>query len=242
MNKQRLQELANSWVRCAKSDIKEKIQELVEKNNTTPQELAYVLSISENDLMHALDGDGDLDLLTFAKLMMASGNVLSIQPIENAPQPFMDEQKPRRPHRKFFDLDEPPSFGRPTAMAPLRRAIPTPFVDEEEFLDNMRRRNFCGHSPSCSNEPPKKESPFRSMDRMSLIRIIEDKLWDSEINTATATIDSLVEFLEEKDRKIEEIRKRHQAENEEEAKFKDMVKKSINRNPKLKNWLKETLA
>ena len=54
-------------------------------------------------------------------------------------------------------------------------------------------------------QPSQPSSPFASMEREQLVEIIENKIWDDEIDVDEATTEELVEFLEEKDRRIQEI-------------------------------------
>lgn len=59
-----------------------------------------------------------------------------------------------------------------------------------------------------SNEREDEEEAFyRTKSRENLISIIRRNLWDSEINTSTATFDQLVKFLADKDKRLKAFKR-----------------------------------
>ena len=93
MNREKLQSLASEWVRMAKNDIRKKIMDFMREVDTTKRELAYALAISEGELEQILNGNGEITLTTFAKLLIATGNALEIKPIEETPNWKLTERK-----------------------------------------------------------------------------------------------------------------------------------------------------
>lgn len=85
MNRQKLQALASDWTRVAKNDIRQKINDFMQETDASRRELAYMLGISDGELEQIINGNGEITLSTFAKLLIATGNALEIKPIETTP-------------------------------------------------------------------------------------------------------------------------------------------------------------
>lgn len=85
MNRQKLQALASDWTRVAKNDIRQKINDFMQETDASRRELAYMLGISDGELEQIINGNGEITLSTFAKLLIATGNALEIKPIEATP-------------------------------------------------------------------------------------------------------------------------------------------------------------
>ena len=85
MNREQLQKLASEWTRMAKNDIRNKVISFMREVDASERELAYVLAISDGELKQILEGNGEITLSTFAKLLIATGNALEIKPIEDTP-------------------------------------------------------------------------------------------------------------------------------------------------------------
>ena len=74
MNREQLQRLASEWTRMAKNDIRNKVISFMREVDASERELAYVLAISDGELKQILEGNGEITLSTFAKLLIATGN------------------------------------------------------------------------------------------------------------------------------------------------------------------------
>lgn len=137
MNREQLQRLASEWVRMAKNDIRNKVISFIREVETTERELAYALSISEGEMAQILEGNGEISLSTFAKLLIATGNALEIKPIEATPirdyENIPSEEELR--HTNIFGCPSapsmPPHFGRPTFSRPMP---PTSEEDGDDFV------------------------------------------------------------------------------------------------------------
>lgn len=219
MNRNNLLQAASEWTRCAKNDIRKKVRSFIESYETTPEEFAEAIGISDGELYNILDGSCDISINTFAKLLIATGNALEIKPIEETP--LCDyrniEGRGFDPRPNIFD--EAPQRHRPNH--------PQPQIDEEadrfarSLMEDEERHFHCpsfGRPSSTINpmrfhpqpqrEPQQAESPFRAMTYDHLINIIKNKLWDSEIDLRTASREDLIKFLDAKDKKIQEMRRR----------------------------------
>lgn len=135
MNREQLQRLASEWTRMAKNDIRNKVISFMREVDASERELAYVLAISDGELKQILEGNGEITLSTFAKLLIATGNALEIKPIEDTPIgdyeniPTEEELNRPLPRPNVFARQKPqhmPQFGRPSFSRP------TPPMHEED--------------------------------------------------------------------------------------------------------------
>lgn len=135
-------------------------------------------------------------------------------------------------------------------MPPFPHHFQMEDFDEEELENEMtdhtqQPRDSRGRFqpfPRREEAPRQPQSKFAAMDRPQLVKIIEDNLWDSEIDTHRVTKDALVKFLEAKDKRINELKKMREAENDPKVnEFKSRVNNAIKTNPHLRNYLKNLL-
>ena len=113
------------WTERAKNDIRAQIEKFIEQVETTEDELAYALGISEDEMANILHGDGDISLSTFAKILIASEHALAIQPIGETPMGDYDHPMPRA--RRVPPMERPETPHRHN------------WRDEEERNDAPRR-------------------------------------------------------------------------------------------------------
>ena len=267
MNRQILQASASEWVRQAKNDIRTKMLEFMHEVNTSRSELAYALAISEGELAQILDGNGEITLTTFAKLLIATGNVLEIKPIEESPlamengapvPPVGGQPQGRTPQGRPFP---PRPFGapRPGGMPHRPGAVPPPppgglyndfhrqGVEEPVAPVGMQPRGADGRFRPWPRQPQPEapKSPFATMEREKLVEIIQNKLWDTEIDVDNVSHEQLVRFLEDKDKRMAELREARERKKFEEdpsvVDFINKVKKAVETNPNLSSKLKDIL-
>jgi hypothetical protein len=95
-------------------------------------------------------------------------------------------------------------------------------------------------------EAPRQEtpsSPFASMGTDELVKIIRERLWDSEINLATASKNDLVKFLDEKNKRMAEFKRMKALENDPKVnEFIGRMKTTFKNNPHLRDWAKKILG
>jgi hypothetical protein len=81
------------------------------------------------------------------------------------------------------------------------------------------------------------------MEREQLVDIIQTKLWDTEIDVDAASREQLVRFLEDKDRRMNEVRAAREgrgvAIDPSVVQLKDKIKQTLEKNPHLRNYLKD---
>jgi len=276
MNREQLQKLASEWTRMAKNDIRNKVISFMREVDASERELAYVLAISDGELKQILEGNGEISLSTFAKLLIATGNALEIKPIEDTPIgdyeniPTEEEFERPLPRPNVFARPKPqpmqPQFGRPSFSRPtppmheegendfippmpeeLRRAMEERYgrpVHRPEQPRDEYGRFAPKHPQMRKEEAPRREvSPFESKSTDELVKIIRERLWDSEINLNRASKAELVAFLDEKNKRMSEYKRMKALEEDPKVnEFKSKMKNTLHNNPHLREWAKKFLG
>ena len=276
MNREQLQKLASEWTRMAKNDIRNKVISFMREVDASERELAYVLAISDGELKQILEGNGEITLSTFAKLLIATGNALEIKPIEDTPIsdyeniPTEEEFERPLPRPNVFARQKPqpmqPQFGRPNFSRPippmheedgndfippmpeeLRRAMEERYdrpVHRPEQPRDEYGRFAPTHPQMHKEEAPRREvSPFESKSTDELVKIIRERLWDSEINLNRASKAELVAFLDEKNKRMAEYKRMKALEEDPKVnEFKSKMKNTLHNNPHLRECAKKFLG
>ena len=276
MNREQLQKLASEWTRMAKNDIRNKVISFMREVDASERELAYVLAISDGELKQILEGNGEITLSTFAKLLIATGNALEIKPIEDSPisdyENIPTEEEFERPLPRPNVFARPksqpmqPQFGRPSFSRPiphmheedgndfippmpeeLRRAMEERYdrpVHRPEQPRDEYGRFAPKHPQMHKEEAPRREvSPFESKSTDELVKIIRERLWDSEINLNRASKEELVAFLDEKNKRMTEYKRMKALEEDPKVnEFKSKMKNTLHNNPHLREWAKKFLG
>ena len=239
VNRDDLQRQASEWTRIAKDDIRHKVLQYMEDERLTSREFAYRLGLSEGEVQQIINGNGEISITTFAKILIASGFAVEIKPIEETP---------------LGNYDNVPEEGM------FRRPIPRPDYDfnddeddedydeEDEEYDEEHRncvRHHCQHHHHHHMHEPHRRnvSPFENKTREELVKIIERHLWDSEINVEDALKEELVEFLNDKNKRIQEYRKINELEQDPKVmEFKEKMKETFKNNPHLRDWARKIIG
>lgn len=252
---------SKGWINTFNADIKSKVSVLLKESNTTPEDLAEVIGVDSDEIYDILDNNGEnISIETLVKVFMILGFAIEIKPIEATP---LGNYGNIRPNIMFDECNgaETEDFAR----APM----PNPFMSPRaprafgrEFPRPNRMPNFggIGREPICGGAPSFREptftrrevtaSPFENMDDERLKQIIRRELWDSEIDLLRASHRELVNFLNEKNkRKQEVIRKENERKKVTEelerdpqvSAFVKRMKKNIKDNPQFRSYMKNFL-
>ena len=89
MNTNLLRQSATAWVQQAKQDIANKIREFLNESGISLPQMANDLGLDINELNNILNG-GSPSLMTFATLMIASGLVMELKPVEETAMPMQN--------------------------------------------------------------------------------------------------------------------------------------------------------
>lgn len=242
MNREEINRMASQWVAIATNDMKSNLVSLANYANINVMSLAPLLGMSNDSLQALLEGSRTPTMEEFVKIMILTGNVLSVEPMNDEtptppipPIPTCDEV--RIPPHAF--AHGAPQFAsnmtqgrRPNPIPRFGRSIPVRGENEPSEQHEEAPTNVNEHANQ-------HRSPFESMSREHLVRIIKKKLWDSEIDTFGATHDDLVKFLEGKDKQIREYQRMERAEKSPELmKFVNSLKELVETNPNIKGIVK----
>lgn len=290
-NRQELLSAAAEMTNIARTDVSNKLRELMRETDATEREMAYVLDIPDTEMYELLHNNGDVSLSTFMKIMIATGHALEIKPLGAAMPPadpfrsptpsgplppppppplHINEEEFREPNEdddedgyddevnessdENEEMPEPPFFhpfpyGRPRVpyggtegcrpddgLRPLR---PTPRPFNPYKRPTPPRSERPAERPAASGK-----CDFRSKTRDELVRIIVNKLWDSEIDIVRSSFNELVSFLEGKERRRQQLQSGVNEESRPSSKvleFIDKLKEATKENPNLLKYIKKYL-
>lgn len=170
------------------------------------------------------------------------------------PNVFARQHHPMPPHPHF----ETPSFthephcpfgGRDIQIDDLDEDFDEDKMDEafeEEFTYEPQHREpqprdeHGRFAPRVPRQPQRPTSPFSRMNRDEMAKIIEEHLWDSEIDVNRVSDEQLVRFLEQKDKRMKEYKRMKEIEADPSVvAFKNKLKNTVNENPHLRDWVKK---
>ena len=84
-NREELLRMSTEWMNMAKTDLRRQVIHFMETVGTSETELAHALCISVDELNNIINGVGEISLSTFAKLLIATDNVIEIKPLSETP-------------------------------------------------------------------------------------------------------------------------------------------------------------
>jgi DNA-binding phage protein len=244
MNAREIQAAARGFVQQMKDDVRNKLNQFLRESGLTIRQMARDLGLNEDELDRILHGDGRVSLETFATLLIANGLVIEVKPISEAPIPTRNGVPV--PPRGFDDEQLPPP--PPGFFDHVRRGgAPTPGEQPRDA-----RGRFMPRSGGPSPAAPRPAAPrggqstapnFAAMEREQLVEIIQNRLWDTEIDVTRASREQLVRFLQEKDRRRIALEERREQESDPAvADLKDKIKKTLEDNPHLRSVLKQLIG
>ena len=211
-NRRELLAMAAEWVTMAKNDMRRQIVAFMENVGTSEAELAHALGVSDAELSQILHGNGEITLTTFAKILIATDNVLEIKPMaatqfggyDNIPRPQRGQhQMGGRPMPQQRPMPSMNGRQRPPMGMPMGGMMPPPMMGENGemlpppmFGDAMPPR--FGGMPGMANRMPKPQPSVAKVPRILLTDTIIDNGWDSEIDLMNSTTSELMAFLSAK--------------------------------------------
>lgn len=208
---------SKAWMSMAKEDLRRQVISFMESVGTNENALANALCITVDELNSIIHGNGDIALSTFAKLLIATDNVIEIKPISETPlannrNPFIDSAA--MPPIPFSGLGMPKrnlkrdSKGRFVGNNASSNSMPNiPPMGIPNFSDpSMSSAKFGAPTPTRFGGMPGMAkrlrnitpSPRPSAPRRELVTTILANGWDSEIDIMNSTSDELVGFLMDK--------------------------------------------
>ena len=227
-NREELIQVASSNANQLKTHLRRAVESFLKAQRVKPEDLAYVLGITNNEMAQILEGDVNVSIDTLSKLLVATDLVVEIKPIRNTPLGGYGPHMPRSggfPGYGGIPVDEngnplppPPGFLRPDFMrgpgahenprqnresereeVPMETTQRGPARDEH---GRFVRKGTAGapHRRQPEAQPQRHDdNPYFKMSRMQLCDIIRANIWDGEIDTDRATFEQLAGFVTEKE-------------------------------------------
>lgn len=216
-NREELLSMSSEWMNMARNDLRRQVINFMESVGTSEDQLAYILGISIDELSKIINGHGEIALSTFAKLLIATDNVIEIKPISQSP--FMGRQMPNGRTMKSPATDIPFGGGMPmpkkvkrdkngrfmredavpqgTEMPTMRSASNHGMPQMREMPDfGMPPVQRFGGMPGMNKRPQvAQDIKIPSVPRRELVTTIAANGWDEEIDMMNSTSDELINFL-----------------------------------------------
>lgn len=261
-----LERAAKGWISQYSADIMSKVNNLLEENDSTPEELADVIGAPIEDIEDILNGDGEnISVETLIKIFMVLGFAIEIKPIEETPLGGYDNVNPHvmddfaDDPEEMVDFHEEVRTPRPNPFARPQRPMGgmpprggfNPNHIPPHVRERMERDMAMGRMPNRPMTPPTPRprheetptSPFASKTREELVHIIRKHLWDTEIDIENAPKEALVRFLNEKDRRTKQFKRSEELERDPHvAEFVKNMKKTIKDNPQFRSYMKKFIG
>lgn len=227
-NREELISVANSNATQLKTHLRRAVTEFLKAQRVKPEDLAYVLGITNREMEQILEGDVNVTVDTLSKLLVATDLVVEIKPIRNTPLGSYGHGMPRSggfPGPNGIPVDEngrplppppgfphpdfmrgPGEFGRPQREERAANMQEVPMETEEQPRDAHGRFTKKGGNAHRRATRPEQhnENPYDSMRDAELVNIIRSNIWDGEIDVNRASHEQLAAFVAEKERIMRE--------------------------------------
>jgi hypothetical protein len=232
-NREELIQVANSNANQMKTHLRNAVSGFLKEMRVKPQDLAYVLGITNDEMAQILEGDGNVTVDTLSKLLVATDLVVEIKPIRNTPLGGYGKGMPRSggfPGPNGIPVDEngrplppppgfprdfmpgmPGMFGRPNReerAADMREEVPMEApVSASPARDEHGRfikKGTAHRRPAAQRPEQRNDNPYASMPDAELTNIIRSNIWDGEIDVNRASHDELAAFVANKERIMRE--------------------------------------
>lgn len=211
-NREELLRVAESNVRQLKDNLSKSVQAFMVAHNTNPEELAYALGISNEEMENIIAGDGVITLDTLSKLLIATDMAVVIKPVSMTPLHAYGDGMP-----KSGPL--PPRFGMmpPAGFAPRahdirgeqgKKPLTQPRDSHGRFAPRQRpqapKPNPFARRSSAAPSANREDNPYNTMTIDALVNIIRQNLWDGEIDIENSSRQQIIDFVMAKERLLRE--------------------------------------
>lgn len=223
-NREELIQVAQSNANQLKNHLRSAVRDFLIAQRVSPDDLAYVLGITGQEMAQILEGDANVTVDTLSKLLVATDLVVEIKPIRNTPLGGYGRNMPRSggypgPGGMPIPVDEngrplppPPGFPRmsggfpPRPQRDEREEVPMeapvqrepPRDERGRFIKKANRR------PARDEQRNGGQNNYFAMPDAELINIIRTNIWDGEIDIQRASHQELAQFVAEKERIMQE--------------------------------------
>lgn len=220
-NREELLAAVQSWMQQAATDIRGHIENFMNANDVSLEELSEVLAIPFDELQAMANGNANMSLESFAKLLIANGLAIQIVPVNATPIGSF-----RGPHHGTrrggmltmgtdqFGRPLPPMgpYGRPPMGAPMMAPPQGGFPGQAPFngaphamqapaagapMGQPRAAN--GQFVRAPRGPMAGQDPYMRLSVDALKDIITRNNWHYEIDVNQASREDMITFLKAKE-------------------------------------------
>lgn len=226
-NREELLQVAQSNANQMKNHLRKAVNDFLNAQRVSPDELAYVLGITGDEMNQILNGNGNITIDALSKLLVATDMAVEVKPIRNTPLGGYGPKMPRSggyPGPGGIPVDEngrplPPPPGWNPGMMPGFGGRPR--QREERAADQMREVPMETNGPirdargrfvkkaapvrrKTATQQPAEANPYANLSDAQLANIIRQNIWDGEIDIDNASHEQLVAFVANKERIMRE--------------------------------------
>ena len=235
-NRKELLEVAGANANQLKKHLRNAVRSFINEQGVSPEELAYVLGITNEEMFQIIDGDGNITIDVLSKLLVATDLAVEIKPISMTPLKKFGREMPRSggfpmaipTDEDGMPLPPPPGFMGDGFGPGVMLGGPNPFEKKRDVAEKQKpmrdeHGRFIGKGHERRKQATQRpsdldENPYFSMSNSELANIIRQNIWDGEIDLSRANHEQLVDFVTNKERIMRERSER----NNEEAKQEDV--------------------
>ena len=226
-NREELLQVAQSNANQLKGHLRKSVGDFLNAQGVSPDELAYVLGISNDEMHQILDGDGNITVNALSKLLVATDMAVEIKPVGLTPLKGYGRNMPRSggfpggvpTDRHGRPLPPPPGWPRPEFMGAPEGLFghcpehnePVEEIPMETCGQPRDARGRFAKKPRTAPQPApapreytRQDNPYFELPNSELVNIIRQNIWDGEIDVDNATHAQLANFVAEKERIMRE--------------------------------------
>lgn len=252
-NREELLQVAQSNASQLKNHLRSAVRDFLKVQRVTPDELAYVLGITNDEMLQIIEGDGNITVDVLSKLLVATDMAVEIKPVRNTPLGAYGPKMPRSggfPGPNGIPVDEdgrplPPPPGWCPEMMPGFGSMPHRAMRgrEERAADDMRevpmetsnrplrdshgrfvKRPTAQRRAATQRTGTQVANPYMNIPSSDLANIIRSNIWDGEIDINNASHEQLAAFVANKERIMRERTENHATQHVEQPKADNTVK------------------
>jgi len=229
-NREELLQVAQNNANQLKAHLRTAVSTFLRVQKVTPEELAYVLGISNEEMQMILSGNGNITVDALSKLLVATDMAVEIKPVRQTPLGGYGKRMPRSggypsPHGMHMPMGVPVGpDGRPLPPPPgfdempggmfggepreeCRVEVPmetTGPVRDARGRFVRKRKPATQPAPQPAPRPTAPANPYMNIGDAELVNIIRQNIWDGEIDVNHATHEQLAAFVANKERIMRE--------------------------------------
>jgi len=213
MSKKKFIKLSEDWAKNAKTFLSNLIEDVLDENELTMEEFCDFIDVEQDEINNFLYNNGELSLLTISKILIGSNLAVEVKHVSDT-----EIGSYSLSGSDYDDEEETPKKVQPRDEKGRFKSY-----DEVEKKKDEEPEEWDEEEPEFTN--------FSELDREELVEIIEENDWDDEIDVDNTPTRKLVEFLEGKEKEINEALFNDVTEEEDEKNMREAIRETLDKNP-----------